>query len=322
MRLQAASTNFGSPYGVVPAAYAEAVATPPPDAVYLPDPVNKNLEPGRPPIYVGVTGPNGEAQDVVIDDQPHICQEPSVWQRMMAQPLVYNLVEDERNFYSCRSLAWLGVGLGGTAILANTSLDEQFRNFVHGPSNRNSTDFNWMKGFGTGQYVIPALAGIYAVDYWIDEASGPGQRPVAEWLEQWSGRSMRGLIVGAVPLLVLQNAIGASRPGESSAGSNWKPFQDNNGVSGHAFVGAVPFWTAAQMTDYVPLQVGLYGMGTLAGISRIHTDSHYLSQVIMGWWIAGLSVAAVNETEWEKRQWQLTPTFIDGAPGIAIMHQW
>ena len=240
----------------------------------------------------------------------------------MAQPLVYNLVEDQRNFYSCQSLAWLGVGLGGSAILANTSLDEQFRNFVHGPSNKNSTDLNWAKGFGTGQYVIPALAGIYAVDYWLDENSGPGERPVAEWLEQWSGRSMRGLVVGAVPLLTLQYVIGSSRPGESSSGSNWKPFQDNNGVSGHAFVGAVPFWTAAQMTDYVPLQVGLYGMGTLAGISRIHTDSHYLSQVVMGWWIAGLSVAAVNETEWQKRQWLVTPTLIDGGPGIAVMHQW
>ncbi len=76
------------------------------------------------------------------------------------------------------------------------------------------------------------------------------------------------------------------------------------------------------MTDYVPLQVGFYTMGTLAGISRLHTDSHYLSQVLMGWWIAGLSVAAVNETEWQKRQWLVTPTLIEGAPGIAVMHQW
>jgi hypothetical protein len=317
------SSNFSHDYGVLPATYSAPVSgSTPPEMVYLPDPVNDRFDSGRPPIYVGVNGPQGDAVDVVIDDQPHFSQQPSYYQRLMAQPLVYNLVEDQKNFYSCRSLAWLGVGLGGTAILANTSLDEQFREFVHGPSNKNSTDFNWMKGFGTGQYVIPALAGIYAVNYWLDENAGPGERPVAEWLEQWSGRSMRGLVVGAVPVLAFQYILGSSRPGESSSGSHWKPFQDNNGVSGHAFVGAVPFWTAAQMTDYVPLQVGFYTMGTLAGISRIHTDSHYLSQVVMGWWIAGLSVAAVNETEWQKRQWLVTPTLIDGGPGLAVMHQW
>ena len=86
---------------------------------------------------------------------------------------------------------------------------------------------------------------------------------------------------------------------------------------------AAPFWTAAQMTDCVPLQAGLYGMGTLAGISRIHTDSHYLSQVLLGWWLAGISVAAVDTTEWQKRQWLITPTVFDnGGTGLTIMHQW
>ena len=44
----------------------------------------------------------------------------------------------------------------------------------------------------------------------------PGSRPYADWLEEWSGRSLRGLIVGAVPLVSLQYITGASRPGESS----------------------------------------------------------------------------------------------------------
>jgi hypothetical protein len=206
--------------------------------------------------------------------------------------------------------------------LANTNLDEQFRQAVHGPANSHNNSLMWAKDLGTGQYVIPGLLGVYAVDYWIDSGAAPGERPVAEALQQWSGRSLRGLTVGAVPVLALQYAIGSSRPGESSAGSKWKPFQDNNGVSGHAFVGAVPFWTAAQMTDNIPLEAAFYAGGTLAGISRIHDDAHYLSQVVMGWWIAGLSVAAVNNTEWEKRQWQVMPMMIEGGSGIGVMHQW
>jgi hypothetical protein len=279
--------------------------------------------PGGPTFWISPEEQNGNPPCVVLNDQSLGADIPqSNWQKY-GHPIWENLLNDQRNFYSCGSLEWLAGGVGGAAILANTSLDEQFRQFVHGPGGAGSTDLNWMKGFGTGQYVIPSLVGIWAVDYWLDASAPPGSRPYADWLEEWSGRSLRGLIVGAVPLVSLQYITGASRPGESSAGSHWKPFQDNNGVSGHAFVGAVPFWTAAQLTDCVPLQIGFYGMGTLAGISRIHTDSHYLSQVLLGYWLAGLSVAAVDNTEWQKRQWLITPTvFENGGAGMSIMHQW
>ena len=59
----------------------------------------------------------------------HIPQ--SDWQKY-GQPIWQNLVSDERNFYSCCSLEWLAAGVGGAAILANTNLDQQFRQFVHG----------------------------------------------------------------------------------------------------------------------------------------------------------------------------------------------
>ncbi|HEY2826419.1 MAG TPA: phosphatase PAP2 family protein [Pirellulales bacterium] len=277
---------------------------------------------GGPVFWILPEEQGGNPPSVVLNDGPLRGDAPQgVWQTY-GHPVWQNLLSDERNFYSCCSLEWLAAGVGGAAILANTNLDEQFRQAVHGPGGAGSTDLNWMKGFGTGTYVIPALAGIWAVDYWLDESGPVGSRPYASCLEEWSGRSLRGLIVGAVPLLSLQYITGGSRPGESSAGSHWKPFQDNNGVSGHAFVGAVPFWTAAQMTDCVPLEIGFYGMGTLAGISRIHTDSHYLSQVLLGWWIAGLSVAAVDCTEMQKRQWLITPTMFDNGAGITVMHQW
>jgi hypothetical protein len=237
-----------------------------------------------------VEGSDSDPVDVVIDDGNRCAPQRPFFARMMDHPLVYNLVSDERNFYSCCSLEWLAAGLGTSAILANTNLDEQFRESIHGPVHKNSTNLNWMKDFGTGQYVIPALAGIWMADVLI-ESTAPGQQPIVEGLEEWSGRSLRGLIVGAVPVVALQSIIGSSRPGMSSAGSRWTPFQSSHGVSGHAFVGAVPFWTAAQMTDCVPLEAGFYAMGSLAGIARLQTDSHYLSQVVLGWWIAGLSVA-------------------------------
>ena len=318
------------PYSVQAAAYFADLGAAKPasfeqpahsDVVFLPDAAAGQCPSGQSAIWVGVEGADGNPVDVVIQDPP-VCQPPrSFFQRSLEHPLVYNLVSDQRNFYSCCSLEWLAAGLGTSAILANTNLDEEFRQSIHGPVHKDSTNLNWMKDLGTGQYVIPALVGIWAADAWID-STAPGERPIAESLEAWSGRSLRGLMVGAVPVIALQSIIGSSRPGESSAGSRWKPFQDNNGVSGHAFVGAVPFWTAAQMTDCIPLEAGFYAMGSLAGIARLQNDSHYLSQVVMGWWIAGLSVAAVDCTEWQKRSWQVMPMITDSGAGMALMHQW
>jgi membrane-associated phospholipid phosphatase len=100
-------------------------------------------------------------------------------------------------------------------------------------------------------------------------------------------------VVGAPPLYALQWATGASRPDESSAGSRWKPFQDANGVSGHAFVGAIPFLAAADMVESPLLKGTLYVCSTFVGFSRMTTDSHYPSQVFLGWYLAWASARAV-----------------------------
>jgi hypothetical protein len=273
------------------------------------------------PVGLAIDPASGQVQSVVIADDPS-CHNQSAWSNLLEYPIAHNLIADECNFYSCPSLAWLGVGIGGAAILANTNLDQEFRNFYQ-ERIRGNIDLEWADKLGNGIYVIPSLAGIWAIDYWINSNYSGNEPPVTAWLEEWSGRSLRGLIVGAVPVLTLQYALGSSRPGESSAGSRWKPFTDTNGVSGHAFVGAVTFFTAAQVTEYVPLKVGFVALGLLPGVGRIHQDAHYLSQVALGWWIAGLSVAAVDCTEYQRRQWTISPTIMgDGSPGMALMGQW
>ncbi len=59
----------------------------------------------------------------------------------------------------------------------------------------------------------------------------------------------RAYLVGAPAMLLMQNVTGGSRPEEMDHGSKWDPFHDDNGVSGHAFMGAVPFLTLANMYD-------------------------------------------------------------------------
>jgi membrane-associated phospholipid phosphatase len=114
--------------------------------------------------------------------------------------------------------------------------------------------------------------------------------------------------------------LGPARPSDNSPySSHWEPFVSSHGVSGHAFVGAVPFLAAAEMTDDPLLKVGLIGLSTLPGWSRINDDAHYLSQVVLGWWLAFLSTAAVDHTEILHSRVCVVPLTDDNTVGIGLL---
>ncbi len=93
---------------------------------------------------------------------------------------------------------------------------------------------------------------------------------------------LRSILVGGPPLLVLQWATGGARPTETDESSEWRPFHDNNGVSGHSFMGAIPFLSAAKMADNIWIKGSFYAASTLPGISRVNDDAHYFSQAFLG----------------------------------------
>jgi K+ transporter len=97
--------------------------------------------------------------------------------------------------------------------------------------------------------------------------------------------------------------LGADRPSEGGS-SAWMPFHSRHGVSAHAFIGGVPFMTAANMAGNVYVKAALYGMSTLTGLSRINDDQHYLSQAALGWYIAYLSSRVVEKGD-DPRQGRL-----------------
>ncbi len=116
---------------------------------------------------------------------------------------------------------------------------------------------------------------------------------------------------------MLQVLIGASRPKEFR-GSKWRPFEDTNGVSGHALVGAVPFLVAAKHSDNRLLRSALVFGSGIAGYSRIYEDKHYLSQALLGWWIAHLAVEATDLTNRSSVQYRLVPIGHQGYAGVGI----
>ena len=110
---------------------------------------------------------------------------------------------------------------------------------------------------------------------------------------EWGSRSLRMFVVGAPPLYVMQWVTGASRPADGG-GSQWHSFADNNGVSGHAFIGAIPFLAAADMVESPLLKGTLYVCSTFVGFSRMTDNAHYPSQVFLGWYLAWASSRAAH----------------------------
>jgi hypothetical protein len=299
-------------YAVVTSSYfadvapAQGALSPPKDAWWFrPEAVPVAFAELAPPP--AVAGPPSVGSPPVVDEPLGAFGEPSCTLPAAPRfPFVRELWHDQKNFYSWRAQRLVLLSIGAGAALANSSWDRHFQDDV-----KFSQALHGAKFLGDGRIMLPTFAASMALGYWFDENTLPGV------VGQWGGRSLRAAATGAPELLFLQYLLGGSRPNESPLGSHWHPFADNNGVSGHAFMGAIPFLTAAKMTDRPLLKGSLFVGSWLAGASRITDNNHYLSQVVMGWTIAAVAVGAVHETETGIPP-RLFPWFAPGAVGFGV----
>jgi hypothetical protein len=135
-------------------------------------------------------------------------------------------------------------------------------------------------------------------------------------------RATRAYLVGGPPMLLMQKLAGGGRPGEGdSESSHWKLWGDTHAASGHAFMGAIPFLTAANMTDNPWAKGTLFVCSTLPGWSRINDDRHYVSQVWLGWWMAYLACSAVDGTTQLERHVTVTPIVSPEMTGVGVIYQ-
>jgi hypothetical protein len=233
------------------------------------------------------------------------------------------LLSDQIEFYRPRGLVDLAA-LGGTAaVMANTPADENlYDNYQErfGDSQELDDLARAFTKLGNGQWMIPALF----IGHFAARAYFEGGKD--SWMAQWTERSLRAYLVGAAPLLLAQYA-GGSRPKERPIGdgdeddysSLWIIGSDTNGASGHAFIGAAPFITAAKMTDWIPAKIGWYALSTLPAWSRVHEGAHYPSQVLLGWGLAYLASEAVRRTESDNN---FDLAIVPSADGVFISLGW
>jgi hypothetical protein len=229
-----------------------------------------------------------------------------LWQRIKS---------DHAKYYDPYSLTLLAGGFLAGAAVANTQLDQQIQtHFQSSVRDANSDDWfeslHASKEMGNGKYTLPVFAMAWAAGEIFDDS------PTLTVTGQWGERSLRSFVVGAPPLIVAQRLTGGSRPGETPDQSRWQPFQDNNGVSGHAFMSALPFINAAKLTKRPLLKATFYAGSLLGPLSRINDDAHYSSQVALGWWMAYVAATAIDRTEQAGNKLAIHPYLSDdGAAG-------
>jgi len=233
--------------------------------------------------------------------------------------LGHKIVEDYRTFYGCENLVCLSAAFGAGALLANTGFDDTMQTaWQQGVEPTGlGTFFSGCKDIGEGRYALP-IFGVAALTGAVFEGN-----PVGDVVGEWGSRSLRMFVVGGPPVYVLQLATGAGRPSEDR-GSAWQFFNDENGVSGHAFVGAIPFLAAADMVESPLLKGTLYVCSTFVGFSRMTDNAHYPSQVFLGWYLAWASSRAVSATEmhFAGMEVRVVPLPMGDLGGAAVEGRW
>ena len=226
--------------------------------------------------------------------------------------------QDYEDLYlSPRHLIHLGIALGAGAVVANTNIDREIQEWYqsHVRTEGGNRVSDVAKVFGQGQYVIPVSVAAALLGDRL--SADTGASPIGTWGE----RATRAYLTGGSALLVTQWLTGGSRPDEGS--SHWRPFHDDNGVSGHAFVGAVPFLTAGRMCEENPLaRYLLYAASTLPALSRVNDNAHYPSQAFLGWFLAWEATGSIARTDRNDRHISLAPALIGDAYGLALCIQW
>lgn len=197
-------------------------------------------------------------------------------------------------YFGKENLQDLGIMFALIATMANTDMDysisHRWKKGIH--SSLSDRLFKVPDGIGKCNYVA-AYLGTMALGHWQCDTE------MGHTLYTWGYRSLRTLFLVGVQDPVYGWLIGNGRPYDGRKTSRWKPFKKGGeaGCSGHSFNGAIPFMTAAMMTDCIPLKVGFYGLALLPGFARINKQSHYTSQVLLSWTIAYLAARSVDCSE-------------------------
>jgi membrane-associated phospholipid phosphatase len=214
---------------------------------------------------------------------------------------------------------WIKFSLlvGLTATLADE--EEDIQNWVQ--KHRNSdTDgvARFVKPFGDGKYTVPALAALYCVGHFSDDAKA--RRTALLGIESF--------VVTGIFTETIKHTSHKHRP---RSGNLEEVVWDGPGVSsanlsfpsGHAASAfAVATVVASGYGDHAVVPPLVYGAATLCALSRVHDNAHWMSDVVIGTAIGHFTAKAIiGLSGGTGRNLSLQPVISNGRSGLSLAYR-
>ena len=155
-------------------------------------------------------------------------------------------------------------------------LDEEIRDDFQSEQSAFIEDFSSVfEPFGNAGFTIPALIGFYIY----------GQYKENEKIERTALLAAESYLVTALFTTVIKTMVGRQRPFSGEGADIFKgPSTGKNSFpSGHTSSAFAIATVVANEYGHVPMVTPIsYGLATLTGLSRIHDDDHWASDVFFG----------------------------------------
>lgn len=227
----------------------------------------------------------------ILETAEYFCDEPKEKKYNWFQNFFFDVLRDYSTYYGMDNLPLLGGVLLTAGVFANTNADRTIHKVWQGDGRSNCSDgfFKPFEQVGFFNYK-KVYIGATILGYWAEKYY-PGNL-----VYQWGYRSLRALFIVSPQIIFFRSILGGGRPNEKPyCKSKWRLFQKGHAsCSGHTFNGALPFLTAAMMSEDPVYRYGFYFLSVLPGVARLNDGKHYFSQVFLGWSLAYLSVRAVD----------------------------
>lgn len=225
-----------------------------------------------------------------------------------------DVIHDYENFYQSERLYRAAGAFSVGAVMANTNIDPQFQDWHQSNIQSDASDelSKVVKVFGEKFVMLPVA--LLASSLQLSSTNNA--------FGEWGQLTLRSYLVSSPAVGALQFLTGGSRPRDTDH-AEWRPFNDDNGVSGHAYVGAVPFLVLAQMDQLTDVQKNIAFVASgLTAWSRVNDDAHYLSQSLLGWYLAWEAVDAVTSTGVKNNWYKVSPYAFGDGVGVSVSMTW
>lgn len=211
---------------------------------------------------------------------------------------------------------WLNFGIFAGTTVAITAIDQPINDFFNDHQTKELSDISKYALEPLGNYyAYGVMAGFLAHGLLADNS-----KSVSTGLLAIESYILSGLLV-RIP----KYAFGRTRPDAwwEPGPNEWKgPIHGKSFPSGHttsAFAVATVIAYQYKDTPWVP--VTAYSLATLAGVSRLYDNRHWLSDVFAGA-VIGTVTARFICTQHEKKQISLEPIAYSGISGIKLVYKW